>query len=330
MKLSLYLPNFRDKVTLDEIVDLAKLAEDLDFDSVWTLDRIVVPETSDTAELQRSFAGVPELPRSLPVSSRGQFFHGMPLIPYLSAVTKKIRLGTSIIVTPYRAPGVLAAELATVDNLCGGRLNVGVGSGWMPEEFEVANASHLFNKKIKHVRETIEVMQGVWTQELFEFDGEFSSFQKCGFGIKPVQKPHPPIYFGGMLKPEVAAQRITQYGLKGWIGTHDTPEDIASWRTAIAAEFDKVDTTRTIDDLTMCTMTPFAITEEKVDQTPRGKLTPTLFGTEQQITDNLKRFKEAGLGMPILWPPFSDVPTAKTMDDLKRLKYDIMPKVEDT
>ena len=87
MKLALYLPNFRTKVTLKELEDLTSLAEDLDFDSVWTLDRIVVPEASDRAELQYSFGMMAGLPKALPVASRGEWFQGMPLIPWLAAKT---------------------------------------------------------------------------------------------------------------------------------------------------------------------------------------------------------------------------------------------------
>ena len=68
MKLALYLPNFRDKVTVTELTDLTNLAEELDFDSVWTLDRIVVPEASDRQELQYSFGMMDEFPKALPVS----------------------------------------------------------------------------------------------------------------------------------------------------------------------------------------------------------------------------------------------------------------------
>ena len=106
MKLALYLPNLRDKITVSEIVDLACEAEDLEFDSVWSLDRIVVPEASDRQELEKSFGFMSEFPKALPVSARAEFLHGMPLIPYLAAITKRVRLGVSIIVTPYRAPGV--------------------------------------------------------------------------------------------------------------------------------------------------------------------------------------------------------------------------------
>jgi len=328
MKLALYLPNFRDHVTLKELEDLTSLAEELDFDSVWTLDRIVVPETSDRAELQYPFGMMSDLPNGLPVISRGKWFQGWPLIPWLAAKTSKVRIGMSITDTPYRAPGVLAAELATVDHLSNGRLNVGIGSGWMPEEFAAASASHIFPRRHAHVRETLEIMQGIWTNELFEYHGEFADFQECGFGWEPVQKPHPPIFFSGLKDPARSAKRISRYNLSGWIGIQDSPEELRQWRSAIQVELEKLESPRSIDDLEICSMIWFVITDQETDQTPAGKASNLLAGTAGQITDILKRYKEAGLTMPLLWPPFRDVPTSKTLDDLKRLTEEIMPKVE--
>ena len=152
MKLALYLPNFRDKVTVEELEDLTALAEELDFDSVWTLDRIVVPESSDRGELTYPFGMMMDFPPQMPVIARGEWFQGFPLLSWLAAKTTTIRIGMSIIDTPYRAPGVLAAELATIDHLTGGRLNVGVGSGWMPEEFAASSAAHIFPRRHRHVR----------------------------------------------------------------------------------------------------------------------------------------------------------------------------------
>jgi dimethylsulfone monooxygenase len=328
MKLALYLPNFRTKVTLQELEDLTSLAEELDFDSVWTLDRIVVPEASDRGELQYPFGMMTEFPRGMPVASRGEWFQGWPLIPWLAAKTTKVRIGMSITDTPYRAPAVLAAELATVDHLSNGRLNVGVGSGWMPEEFAAASASHIFPKRHKHVRETIEIMQGIWTNDLFEYHGEFADFEKCGFGYKPLQKPHPPVFFSGLKDPKRSASRIAKYNLSGWIGIQDTPDELQEWLGTIQRELEELGSSRSVEDLEICSMCWFVITPVEVDQTPAGKGTNLLVGSAGQITDTLKRFKEAGLTMPLLWPPFTDVPTEKTMDDLKVLKNEIMPKVD--
>ena len=83
-----------------------------------------------------------------------------------------------------------------------------------------------------------------------------------------------------------------------------------------------------MDDLDICSMIWFPITDEPTDQSDNGKASNILVGTADQITEMLKRYKEAGLTMPLLWPPFTDVPVSKTLDDLKRLKEDIMPKVE--
>ena len=328
MKLALYLPNFRDKVTVKELEDLTALAEELEFDSVWTLDRIVVPEASDRGELQYPFGMMSEFPNQLPVSSRGEWYQGWPLIPWLAAKTSKLRIGMSIIDTPYRAPGVLAAELATVDHLSNGRLNVGIGSGWMPEEFAASSAAHIFPRRHAHVRETIEIMQGIWTNDVFEYHGEFADFDRCGFGAKPLQDPHPPIYFSGLKDPKRSATRIAKYGLSGWIGIQDTPEELGNWRAAIARELEELGDTESMDRLDLCSMIWFVITDTETDQTPKGKGTNLLAGTAAQITDTLKRYREVGMTMPLLWPPFADVPVSKTLDDLKRLKEEIMPKVE--
>lgn len=327
MKLALYLPNFRDEVTVKELEDLTKLAEDLDFDSVWTLDRIVVPEASDREELVNSFGMMEGFPKALPVSARGQWYQGWPLIPWLAAKTSKVRIGMSITDTPYRAPGVLAAEIATVDHLSNGRVNVGVGAGWMPEEFAAASATHIYPKRHKHVRETIEIMQGIWTNEVFEYHGEFADFDPCGFGAKPLQDPHPPIFFSGLKDPKRSANRIAKYNLSGWIGIQDAPDELSSWRGPIQHELEELGSPDAMDNLEICSMYWFVITDEESDQSNLGKGSNILIGTEAQITDNLKRLKEAGLTMPLIWPPFADVPVSKTLDDLKRLNNEIMPKV---
>jgi alkanesulfonate monooxygenase SsuD/methylene tetrahydromethanopterin reductase-like flavin-dependent oxidoreductase (luciferase family) len=267
-----------------------------------------------------------EFPTQLPVASNGKWFQGWPLLPWLAARTSKVRIGMSITDTPYRAPGVFAAECATIDHLSGGRLNVGVGSGWMPEEFAAASATDIFPRRHAHVRETIEICKGIWTNETFEYHGEFADFGPSGFGHQPLQKPHPPIYFSGLRDPKRSANRVAKYDLAGWIGIQDTPREFTEWRTAIGRELEELG--RSVDDLEMSSMIWFTITDEEVDQTDNGKASNILVGTAGQLTDMLKRYQEAGMTMPLLWPPFADVPVSKTLDDLKRLKEEIMPKVE--
>jgi alkanesulfonate monooxygenase SsuD/methylene tetrahydromethanopterin reductase-like flavin-dependent oxidoreductase (luciferase family) len=179
----------------------------------------------------------------------------------------------------------------------------------MPEEFAAASASHIFPKRHKQLRETIEIIQGIWTNDVFEYHGEFADFDRCGFGWKPVQKPHPPIYFSGLKDPARSASRITKYNLAGWIGIQDTWDELAQWRGAIQTELDKLENSRSIDDLDIGSMIWFTITDAETDQTPLGKGSNILVGTAGQITDNLKRLKEAGLNLllgvtldPECWP----------------------------
>jgi len=325
MKLALLLPNLRDSVSAKELLDLALLAEELDFDSVWAVDRVIVPECNDRAELTYPFGMMEGLPHQMPVESRGGFYQGWPLIPWLAAKTSKIRIGMSVINTPYRSPSILATEYATVDQLSNGRLNVGIGSGWMVEEFQAVGATDVFPRRHKQVRECLDIMIGAWTNDIFEYHGEFADFGPTGFGVRPVQQPHPPIWFSGLKNPEISAKRIAKYNLHGWIGIQDHPDDLEQWRGPIATELEKVG--RSIDDLEIASMIWFVITDTETDQTPNGKLSNLLVGTQSQITDNLKRLAEAGLDMPLLWPPFRDVPTSKTLDDMKRLVEEIMPKV---
>lgn len=325
MRLSLLLPNLRDEVTVQEMEDLALLAEELDFDSVWAVDRVIVPESNDRGELKYPFGMMKDLSNQIPVNARGQFYQGWPLIPWLAAKTSKIRLGMSVINTPYRAPAILATEYATVDQLSHGRLNVGIGSGWMFEEFEAVGATDVFPRRHKYVRETLDIMQGAWANDLFEYHGEFADFGPVGFGVKPVQKPGPPIYFSGLKNPEISAKRVAQYNLAGWIGIQDGPEELQEWRGPISRELEAVG--RSIDDLDVCSMIWFMITDEKTDQSNIGKASNLLVGTAEQITDMLLRLQDAGLNMPLLWPPFRDVPVSKTLDDMKQLVEEIMPKV---
>ena len=327
MKLALYLPNFRDMVTVKELEDLTALAEELEFDSVWTLDRIVVPEASDRQELQpvRHDDGHPSRPTGV---VGGPVVPGVPAAPlarredddaadrrehhqHALPLTRRARRGARHHRPPLGRPAQRRRR-----------------SGWMPEEFAAASAAHLFPRRHAHVRETLEIMQGIWTNDLFEYHGEFADFDRCGFGHKPLQKPYPPIYFSGLKDPRRSALRIAKYNLSGWIGIQDSPEEIGRWRTEIQQELDNLDTPRSMDNVDICSMIWFVITDEETDQTPNGKASNLLAGTAAQITDKLKRYQEAGMTMPLLWPPFQGVPVSKTLDDLKRLREEIMPKVD--
>lgn len=140
-------------------------------------------------------------------------------LTYAAALTKKIRLGTGISLIPERSPVVTAKEVASLDKLSGGRFDLGVGIGWLAEEFTAVNVP--WERRAERTREYLKAMKLLWTEEEPEFKGEFLSFPKVRMYPKPVQKPYPPIIFGGESTP--ALKRVGEVG-NGWFGVNVTPE----------------------------------------------------------------------------------------------------------
>ncbi len=144
-------------------------------------------------------------------------------LTYAAALTKTIRLGTGISLIPERSPVVTAKEIASLDKLSGGRFDLGVGVGWLEEEFAAVQVP--WDRRGDRTREYLQAMKNLWTEEISEFKGEFCSFPKVRMYPKPVQKPYPPIVFGGESTP--ALKRVAEIG-DGWFGVNVTPEDAAA------------------------------------------------------------------------------------------------------
>ena len=135
------------------------------------------------------------------------------LLSFVAAHTKKVRLGSSVCLIPQRNPVYTAKQIADLDFLSGGRVDVGVGVGWLREEFEALQVP--FERRGARTRDYMRVMQALWTQELSSYEGEFYSLPPCTQNPKPVQDPHPPFIFGGESEP--ALRRVADFG-GGWIG----------------------------------------------------------------------------------------------------------------
>jgi probable F420-dependent oxidoreductase len=130
-------------------------------------------------------------------------------LSFLAAKTTSLHLVTSIMVLPYRHPLLAAKMLASLDVLSGGRLILGVGVGWMKEEFE-ALGLHSFEERGVLSNEYIRILREVWTSEKPSFRGKFFSFEDLKLGPLPIQKPHPPIWVGG--ESEAALRRAAALG----------------------------------------------------------------------------------------------------------------------
>src|ERR687885_1118986 len=137
---------------------LAQTAEDLGFDSVWISDHVVVPEHISSAypySPDGRFPTAPTQPYLEPLSALG----------YLAGRTRRVRLGTHVLVLPYRHPLLTAKMIATLDNLSGGRVDLGIGVGWMREEFEAVGAPS-YERRGAVTDEQIRVLKAVWTNDI--------------------------------------------------------------------------------------------------------------------------------------------------------------------
>jgi probable F420-dependent oxidoreductase len=141
----------------------------------------------------------------------------------LASVTQKIRLGTAICLVPEHNPLVLAKVVATLDCLSEGRVTLGVGVGWLEEEFRALGIS--WERRAQRTREYIEAMRRLWGDSLSSYHGEFVDFENVRAYPKPVRGARLPVFFGGESAP--ALRRVADYG-NGWIGFNLTPEEAAT------------------------------------------------------------------------------------------------------
>jgi probable F420-dependent oxidoreductase len=134
-------------------------------------------------------------------------------LTFIAAQTKRLRLGTGVCLVPQRQPVYTAKMVADVDYLSGGRVDFGVGIGWLAEEFQALGMD--FSARAKRCSEYIRAMQALWRDGVASFSGETIELPNCHFNPKPVQKPHPPIFFGG--ESDAALARVATLG-NGWYG----------------------------------------------------------------------------------------------------------------
>ena len=182
---------------------LAQTAEGLGFDSVWVSDHVVVPE-----RIASSYPYSPD--GRFPTSPTQPYLEPLAGLGYLAGVTRAIRLGTAVLILPYRHPLLTAKMVATLDNLSGGRIDLGIGVGWMREEFLALGATEeMYTRRGRVTDEQLRILKTVWTQDVAGYEGEFYRFEPLGVHPHPLQKPHPPIWVGG--HSPVAIRRTARY-----------------------------------------------------------------------------------------------------------------------
>ena len=183
MRFGFALPQIGSQAGPKALVTVAKRAEDLGFDSLWVLDRILWPVDPR--------APYPIGDGSLPFQYK-HVLDPVETLTFAAAHTSRILLATGVLNLPWYNPVLLARRLTTLDVLSRGRLRVGFGIGWSPDEYEAAGAP--WQDRGKRADESIEVLKKIWTTDPVEFQGKHYRIAKSFIGPKPVQKPHPPIY----------------------------------------------------------------------------------------------------------------------------------------
>jgi probable F420-dependent oxidoreductase len=142
----------------------------------------------------------------------GDALEQLTLMAFVAGISTTVRLVTSVMIVPHRNPVLTAKMLATIDVLSRGRVTVGVGVGWLREEFEALQAPD-FDHRGAVSDEYLRIFKTLWTQDPAEFTGQFYQFKALHCLPQPVQKPHPPIWIGGHSRP--ALRRVATYG-DGW------------------------------------------------------------------------------------------------------------------
>jgi len=213
MKYGFTIPNRGPYAKPDILATLAKRGEELGYASISTGDHIVVPRRIASPYPYTSGG-------EFPGSDSGESMEQLTILSFLAGQTQTIRLVTSVIIVPHRNPLVAAKALATLDVLSKGRLVVGVGVGWMREEFEALGLPP-FEERGAVTDEYIMAFKELWASDNPTFEGKYCRFSDITFLPKPVQKPHPPIWVGG---ESTAAIRRTAELADGWYPIGSNPQ----------------------------------------------------------------------------------------------------------
>jgi probable F420-dependent oxidoreductase len=292
MRLGFVLPHIGPWAGPDALAQVASRAEELGFDSVWTTERLLVP-LEPSAPYPVGDGRIPEVYKTT--------LDALDSLTFVAGQTSRIRLGVSVLNLPWYNPPLLARRLTTIDVLSEGRLNVGFGIGWSPEEYKAVGSD--WNVRGKRFAEALQALKTIWTTDPVEFHGEFFDIPRSVIGPKPVQKPHPPIYMAAYTPP--ALERVARDS-NGWNPVGIPP-------AAVAQMFEGIKETarqagRDPSELELVMRANVELTE-----TPLGDDRGPFCGTTDQIAADIAETKEIGATQLFFDPSFD--PTVRSLDD---------------
>ncbi len=221
MEVGVIIPNAGPKARPENIVTVARWAEELGYHSLWVTDHVTLPEQCDSFYPYRSH-GRWDYP------SDTYWIDPLLSLQWAAAVAPSVKIGTSILVVPLRNPLLLAKQLSSLDYLTGGRVILGAGAGWMKEEFDLIGQS--YENRGKRLLEMLKLMRRCWTGELVDFDGEF--YKVSGFKMHPTPvRKDIPVIWGG--HSDAAIRRCARTG-DGWHPTQITIDQLTEGLAKLA------------------------------------------------------------------------------------------------
>jgi probable F420-dependent oxidoreductase len=307
MKFGFVLPR---TINGNDLCSFAKKVEDLGFDSVWAPDHIVIP-VNETRQYpytkDGSFTASPDDPQ----------LDVLVVLSYIASSTKRIKIGTSVIIVPYRNPILQAKMLSTLDVLSRGRVICGVGVGWFQQEFEALNAPYA--DRGNATDEYMEIFKILWSSSAPEFEGTHYSFKDIGFEPKPVQKSIP-IWVGGHTKR--AIRRTVKYG-DAWHPTRQTPEYVSTMMNYMKDYCGEIE--RNSAEITISLKRTLHFTDIGIDLSDRAQSDAALISTTDKVVSDVKKCVE--LGIHQLTFDFQTNDVGNCMKIMEHFAEKVVPKI---
>jgi len=314
MDYGLHLAVSDPAVRPEDLIRFAQRAEQLGFSCLTVADHIVIPKKIVSPypyTVDGHFPG------------RGHHLEQVTALAFIAGATERIRLVTSVMIAPYRHPVVVAKMLSTLDFLSRGRVILGLGAGWMREEFQLVGAPR-FEDRGRVTDEYIRAFKELWTKENPSFAGAYCNFSELTFSPKPTQKPHIPIWIGG--HSDRALRRAAELG-DGWhpIGGVPTvplePEDLETRLEKLAGYARAAG--RNPKEIRVAFKA--SLFDRGIEA--RAGRRRRFIGNAEEIAADVRDYQRAGVDCLILDVRSSD--PAQSLEQLDWLAGEVLPRVKD-
>jgi len=305
--------------TTTKPVEVAQWVERAGFHSMWFPDHVCMPLSSTSGHVVNES-------RTRGYEPRHEMLDGAVVMGAVAAATSRLRLGTSVLIAPYRGPLNDARQLATIDVLSGGRLIAGVGAGWMEEEFTALGVP--FAERGARTDECIEIYKRAWCDEVVSFTGRHYRFANLSMDPKPVQKPRPPIVYGGVTAGGAKRAARSCDGLYPlFLDPGADPFRYAGLQDVVRRELEAL--RRDPGSFLMLAATSMRVTDAAAPAVPSSQRRPLCTGTPEQVLEDLERFAAAGYSLVICAFDCPSHTVTELCEQIDRAGREILPAAAD-